>query len=268
MGWFQEPPPGSEPMLNEQHRRPITTRFRSRGGRRSNSAPATSVPGQVGALRRPATATPRPPGPARSRLGPTPLLRSTPTPAGDVQTEPTARRPGTRGSRREPAGDDPARKNRAGQTTERTRRRSAPHPRRRPNDHTATRGAVSARRRCCAARRHQPATYRPNRPRDDTGPRIPARARRRRAGSEEPSRADHRTDTSALRAAPETATKRPHGHPRSRLGPTPLLRSTPTPAGDVQTEPTARRHRTEDPGASPPETSRPSSTSPGRRWCP
>ena len=45
--------------------------------------------------------------------------------------------------------------------------------------------------------------------------------------------------------------------PPSRLGDPPLLRSPPTPAGDVHPGPTVRRHQTQDPGASTPETSRP-----------
>ncbi len=43
--------------------------------------------------------------------------------------------------------------------------------------------AVSARRCCCAARRHQPATCVPDRPCDSDSRRVPARGRRRRAGS-------------------------------------------------------------------------------------
>ncbi len=117
----------------------------------------------------------------------------TATSAPPAQHADTSRRraPGTQrpttertGTRHEGAGDEPAQhhRTRPQRPPDTSALRATPETAGHPTKGFPHPLAVSAARRCCAARRHQPATCTRNQACDNTEQRIPARARRRRAG--------------------------------------------------------------------------------------
>jgi hypothetical protein len=101
--------------------------------------------------------------------------------------------------------------------------------------------------------RPEPSVRRP--PTQDPGASTPETSRVRRTASTGLT-SPVATRRRSRRTRDGDAPRRVTWAPPSRLGTTPLLRSPPTPAGDVRPEPSVRRPPTQDPGASTPETSR------------